>query len=74
MLRKSELFVRVRALKLTIRHTDGEYRIAHGLHAYEKLGYDYAQRVERNEAQAYYTDDTDDAYGTAIIMAKQGAS
>lgn len=54
------LFVAVRALGLTIGKRDGEYRISQpGLPR------------ERAEAIAAYTDDRDDAWGTAKMMAEQ---
>jgi hypothetical protein len=52
---EKELFAQVRALGLTIRAYDAEYRI----------NYKAAQ-----EATAYYTSDRDDALGTAKLMAK----
>ena len=54
------LFVAVRALGLTIRTREGEYRTPMpGLPR------------ERAEAIAAYTDDRDDAWGTAKMMAKE---
>lgn len=51
------LFAAIRSMGLTISKRDGEYRVstADGTPA-------------EKEARAYYTDDRDDAHGTAIRM------
>ncbi len=57
------LFSAVRALGLTISKRDGEYRISR-----PNLS------RERAEAIAYYTDDRDDAWGTAEEIARDAGT
>lgn len=74
MLRQSDLFARVKALGMGIIVLDGEYRVSFTLASYMALGLGKQEAFARLIAEAYYTDDRDDAYGTAIIMAKRGPS
>jgi hypothetical protein len=63
---QKQLFAQVRALGLTIRCCDGEYRITHTLGRWR----DAAWRAHQ-ENTAYYTTDRDDALATARAMAAQ---
>ncbi|UCR81390.1 hypothetical protein [Brevundimonas phage AA] len=74
MITQKDLFARVQALGLVIRKDWGGagYRIARALDHYKAL-YPRKPRSywhERQEVEAYYCDDRDDAYATAIHMAK----
>lgn len=72
MLRQSDLFARIKGLGMRVSVTDGEYRVTYPRSHYAALYPTKAQSywVEREEVDAYYTTDRDDAYGTAIIMSK----
>lgn len=72
MLRQSDLFSRIRGLGLTVTVLDGEYRITYPVSHYAALYPTKARSywMERQEVDAAYTDDRDDAYGTAIVMSK----
>jgi len=67
-LTQKQLFAAVRALGLSIRCADGEYRIAH------KLGHYRDALLARQESDAYYTNDRDDALATARAMAQRSTS
>lgn len=75
MITQKDLFARVQALGLTIRKTEGgDYRIAYPFPPGGPLPMRHALKIkERIEAMAAYTDDRDDAYGTAIHMSKPAA-
>lgn len=73
-LRHKDLLARVKGLGLSIRSVDGEYRVTYPVGDYLALGLTHREAYDRAEQQAYYTDDRDDAYGTAISMSKHGAS
>lgn len=57
-----QLFAAVRALGMTVRKNEGEYRVAH------VIGSVQAPTAERQEATAHYTCDKHDALGTAKAM------
>lgn len=59
---QNQTLAAIRALGLTARVTDGEYRVTHR-----------GVTPERAEAVAYYTTDRVDALGTARAMATAGA-
>lgn len=72
-----QLFAAVRALPhMTITKSEGEYRVAPHLgsiraawpHWYLKQHKEYAERV------SYYTQDRDDALGTAKVLSEKIAS
>lgn len=63
---------KIRALGLTVRVTDGEWRVAFPIPAYQAMGLDHKTAMVRNEAEAAYSDDGEDALGMARAMAKQG--
>lgn len=74
MLTQRELFNRVNALGLSITKREGEYRVAYRYPGPLPGGHGRIRRIQDIvEATAYYTDDRDDAYGTAILMAKPDA-
>lgn len=56
---------------MTARRKDGEYRVTFSDAAMLAMmpGATHAERRDRQEELAYYTDDTDDALGTAQAMA-----
>ena len=55
--------------ELTVRKTDGEYRIAYAIPAIMMArDCDYNEAREANEASAYYTSDASDALDTAVFM------
>jgi hypothetical protein len=54
-------------LNMTIRHADGEYRVAF------KVLHNSPAAREDAEASAYYTDDIDDAVSTACAMRRYAA-
>ena len=71
MLTQRDLFDRVKALGLNIQKRGGEYRVFHWPKGGLPGGHGRIARIQEvSEATAYYTDDRDDAYGTAIHMAK----
>lgn len=71
-LRQSDLFDRVRAMGLTIRKNDGEYRVAYVYPDALPGGHGRIARIQAKiEDMAHYTDDRDDAYATAIHMSKE---
>lgn len=76
MITQKDLFARVRALGLTCHKTEGgDYRVARSLFGYYAAKYPLKSHGfwrERQEAEAYYCDDRDDAYATAIKMANSG--
>jgi hypothetical protein len=55
MLRVADAFAAIRAVGMTARYRDGEWRVC------PKGG---------KEAEAYYTNDPEDAVGTAKLMAR----
>ena len=65
---KGETIKAIKALGLTAKCVDGEFRIAYGLDLYKRMGYDHNHAIERNEAQACYTDCAEDALATARLM------
>lgn len=71
-LKQSDLFSRIRGLGLTVTVLDGEYRVTYPVSHYAALHPTKARSfwMDRQEAEASYTDDRDDAYGTAILMSK----
>lgn len=56
----------IRALGLSATHTDGEYRVAPRVDVC--AGATLAARRDRQENAAYYTNDGEDAVGTAKAM------
>ncbi|USN16824.1 hypothetical protein BABAYKA_00210 [Brevundimonas phage vB_BpoS-Babayka] len=71
MITQKDLFARVRDMGLSIRKTEGgDYRIAYQYPGPLPGGHGRIARINAKiEAMACYTDDRDDAYGTAIHMA-----
>lgn len=61
-------------LGLVLTRPAGEYRVAYPVRLYLVLGYSRAKAFKRQEAQAYYTDDPQDAVDTARIMARKVAT
>ena len=62
----------IKALGMSVTVTDGEYRVTFPASRYTGLD---KRTVESNrEASAYYTDDADDAIGTAQAMSRELAN
>lgn len=72
MMRLHEVLARTRKLGMAVSFNDGQYRVAYSMSYYREIYYrhDEGYREERQEVDAYYTDDALDAYSAAIVMSK----
>lgn len=73
-LRQKDLFDRVKAMGLSIKKTEaGDYRVTYVYPDSLPMGHGRIARIHaKQEALAYYSDDRDDVYATAISMSKPG--
>ena len=72
-MRLHEVLARARALGMSVSYSEGEYRVAYPLFQHYARLYplkSHGYWRERQEVDAYYTDDAIDAYSTAIVMSK----
>lgn len=73
MMRLHEVLARARNLGMTVSFNNGDYRVAYPLFQHYARLYplkSHGYWRERQEVDAYYTDDALDAYSTAIVMSK----
>lgn len=67
---QQQMTAQVRQCGLTAKVLDGEIRISRPLSWYRDAGLSHAEAVEQAEADAYYTNDRQDAVLTAESMQK----